>query len=277
MNAFTQLMSAFMRPLPAGRAWRKRLVPLILVVTLAGSSRPHAQEAATLAGTNDLMQAEDATDSVQNGDALTDDSANAGTNVVSETNTVVTAGPDGRTRRQRRRPPTRPSTNRAGNPDSASSTNGTPSSLDYAAFRLIADRNIFDPNRAPRTKRPSSGPPKSSEAFTLVGTMSYEKGEFAFFDGTSSDYKKAVKTNDTIAGYKVESITPDSVKLARNTNVLDLSVGAQMHRQDDGTWARSATSATYAAAPSGTTTSSSATSAADNDVLKKMMMRRDKE
>ena len=75
MNAFTQLMSAFMGPLPARRAWRKRLVPLILALTLAGLSRSHAQEAATLAGTNDLMQAEDATDSVQNGDALTDDSA----------------------------------------------------------------------------------------------------------------------------------------------------------------------------------------------------------
>ena len=60
--------------------------------------------------------------------------------------------------------------------------------------------------------------------------MSYEKGEFAFFEGTSSDYKKAVKTNDTI-GYKVESITPDSVKLAQNTNVLQLAVGAQLHRQ----------------------------------------------
>jgi len=250
---------------------------LILAVTLAGSSRPHAQDAATLAGTNDLMQAEDATDSVQNGDALTDDSANAGTNVVSETNTVITTGPDGRTRRQRRRPPSRALSNRGATSNSGSGTNAGPSALDYAAFRLVVDRNIFDPNRAPRTSRPASGTPKSSEAFTLVGTMSYEKGDFAFFDGTSSDYKKAVKTNDTIAGYKVESITPDSVKLAQNTNVLELAVGAQLRRQDDGKWARSATSATYAAAPSGTTTSSSATSAADNDVLKKMMMRRDKE
>jgi hypothetical protein len=107
--------------------------------------------------------------------------------------------------------------------------------------------------------------------------MSYEKGNFAFFDGTRSDYKKAVKTNDTIAGYKIAAIAADSVKLAQNTNVLELAVGAQLRRRDDGTWARSATSESYAAAPSGTTTSSSATSAADNDVLKKMMMRRDKE
>jgi hypothetical protein len=167
--------------------------------------------------------------------------------------------------------------NRGGNPNSISGTNGGPSSLDYAAFRLVADRNIFDPNRSPRTSRPSGAAPKTSDSFTLVGTMSYEKGDFAFFDGTSADYKKAVRTNDTIAGYKVAAIATDSVKLAQNTNVLELAVGAQLRRRDDGTWARSATSESYAAAPSGTTTSSSATSAADNDVLKKMMMRRDKE
>lgn len=278
MNAFTQPISA-VRPklLPPGHGWLNQLVPLIVALMLAGSSRPQAQETNTLAVTNDLMQADDATDSVQNGDALQDESASLGTNVISDTNPVITIGPDGRTRRRGRRPPSRALANRGGSLSPVSATNGAPSSLDYAAFRLVADRNIFDPNRAPRTSRPTSGPPKTNEAFTLVGTMSYEKGDFAFFDGTSSDYKKAVKTNDTIAGYKVESIAADSVKLARNTNVLELAVGAQLRRQDDGTWARSATSAVYAAAPSGTTTSSSTTSAADNDVLKKMMMRRDKE
>ena len=28
---------------------------------------------------------------------------------------------------------------------------------------------------------------------TLVGTMTYEKGTFAFFDGSSSEYRKALK------------------------------------------------------------------------------------
>jgi hypothetical protein len=248
----------------------------------AGSSSIQAQETNLLAATNELMQAEDATDSGQNGDALQDDQGNAATNVVSDSNLVVTPGPDGRARRQRRKPPTNrsrdPLANRGGNYNSVSGTNGGPSSLDYAAFRIVAERNIFDPNRSPRNGvRPSGAAPKISDAFTLVGTMSYEKGNFAFFDGTKTDYKKAVKTNDTIAGYKVAAIATDSVKLAQNTNILELAVGAQLRRRDDGTWARSATPESYAAAPSGTTTSSSATSAADNDVLKKMMMRRDKE
>ncbi len=282
MNAFTQPNPAVrLRCLHLRRGWLNHLIPLILALMLAGASSIQAQDTNLLAATNELMQAEDATDSGQNADALQDDQGNTATNGVSETNQVITPGPDGRTRRQRRRPPNRPSNalaNRGGNLNSVSGTNGGPSSLDYAAFRLVAERNIFDPNRSPRNNpRPSGAAPKISDAFTLVGTMSYEKGDFAFFDGTRTDYKKAVKTNDTIAGYKVTAIAPDSVKLAQNTNVLELAVGTQLSRRDDGTWARSATSASYAAAPSGTTTSSSATSAADNDVLTKMKMRRDKE
>ena len=66
--------------------------------------------------------------------------------------------------------------------------------------------------------------------------MSYEKGTFAFFDGTSSDYKKALKLTDSIAGYKVTNIAPNSVKLASGTNELELSVGAQLRREEDGPW-----------------------------------------
>ena len=71
---------------------------------------------------------------------------------------------------------------------------------------------------------------------TLVGTMTYEKGTFAFFDGTSSDYKKALKLTDTIAGYKVTTIAPNGVKLASGTNEVELSVGAQLRREEDGPW-----------------------------------------
>ena len=78
--------------------------------------------------------------------------------------------------------------------------------------------------------------PKSFDSLTLVGTMSYEKGTFAFFDGTSSEYKKALKLTDAIAGYKVTNIAPNGVKLASGTNELELSVGAQLRREEDGPW-----------------------------------------
>src|ERR1700683_5299008 len=77
----------------------------------------------------------------------------------------------------------------------------TSSALDLKSFDIITSRNIFDQSRRPRNVRP---PPKITvvDTFTLVGTMSYEKGTFAFFDSNRSEYRKTLKASDTIAGYK---------------------------------------------------------------------------
>jgi hypothetical protein len=282
MNASTH--PNFLRPLSRQSARCLRHVAFAMVMALlAGPSVVAAQETNLLSQTNDVMQADDAgTDAAQSGDSLPEDQASS-TNSVSETNqtTQTTAlGPDGRARRQRRKAaqshPRDTASSRAPKPG-AGDTNSTSSPLAYSAFRLVADRNIFDPNRAPRTTRPGAQPAKATDSFTLVGTLSYEKGEFAFFDGTSSDYKKAVKTNDVIAGYKIAAISNDSVKLEQNTNVVELAVGTQMRRREDGSWTHVAAAESYQPASSGPTASSSAPSAADNDVLMKLKLRREKE
>jgi hypothetical protein len=173
--------------------------------------------------------------------------------------------------------------------NSLAGTYNGPVVLNYAAFQLIVDRNIFDPNRFPRGPGASRvrQAPRSVDSLTLVGTMSYEKGTFAFFDGTSSDYKKALKLTDSIAGYKVTNITPNSVKLASGTNELDLSVGAQLRREEDGPWLLSNQSTSYAAtsgssstnAAAGTTTpgSDTASGGTESDILKRLMQKREKE
>jgi hypothetical protein len=74
------------------------------------------------------------------------------------------------------------------------------------------------------------------DSFGLVGTMSYEKGPFAFFDGTSSEYRKALKRDDGIAGFKVADIEPAYVKLASPSNEIELAVGMEMRREDKGEW-----------------------------------------
>jgi hypothetical protein len=66
--------------------------------------------------------------------------------------------------------------------------------------------------------------------------MSYGKGPFAFFDGSSSDYRKALKPEDSIAGYKVTEIGLKSVKLKSSTNEVELAVGSQLSREDGGDW-----------------------------------------
>src|SRR5438445_33241 len=101
----------------------------------------------------------------------------------------------------------------------AQTTNAPPSPLDFQSFRLITDRNIFDPNRSPRSVtsgRTEGRKPAKTEAFSLVGTMSYEKGDFAFFDGTLSEYRKTLKPGDTIAGYKINAVAADRVQLELN-------------------------------------------------------------
>jgi hypothetical protein len=113
---------------------------------------------------------------------------------------------------------------------------------DFASFKLITDRNIFSPNRTPsrpmryETRSTSTQPTRRGDYFTLVGTMEYEKGAFAFFDGTSSDYRKTLKPRDTIAGYKVTEIAQNFVRLAGETNTLELKVGMQMRHSESGGW-----------------------------------------
>ena len=153
------------------------------------------------------------------------------------------------------------------------------------------DRNIFDPNRYPR--RPSETSvrtaPRTVDSLTLVGTMSYERGTFAFFDGSSSEYKKALKLTDVIAGYKVSHIMPNAVKLAAGTNELELPVGMQLRREEDGPWLLASYSRSYAAAPASTPTNAAATATAsgpnappggveaESDIIKKLMQRREQE
>ena len=166
-------------------------------------------------------------------------------------------------------------------------TNNGLLTLDYSSFKVIVDRNIFDPNRyphqGPNTVRP---PAKSIDFLTLVGTMSYEKGTFAFFDGTSSEYRKALKLSDGIAGYKVTNIAPNGVKLTSGTNVLELGVGAQLRREENGPWLPAGQSASYAATPASTSTNAAATSStgsdsasgsAESDIIKRLMQKREKE
>lgn len=168
-------------------------------------------------------------------------------------------------------------------------TNGALARLDYSAFKVIVDQNIFDPNRYPRKPgepRPRTAP-RTVDSLTLVGTMSYERGAFAFFDGSSSEYKKALKLTDAIAGYKVSNITPNAVKLAAGTNELELPVGMQLRREEDGPWLLASHSGSYAPAPALTPTNAAATATAtgtnapsgsaeaESDIIKKLMQRRE--
>lgn len=127
----------------------------------------------------------------------------------------------------------------------AQTTNGT----DFASFEIISQRNIFNQNRMPHT-RSVQAPPPVVDSFALVGTMSYSKGEFAFFNGSGSEFRKVLQVNGEIANFKVADITPNSVTLTNGTNRVVLNLRMQMRRDDNGHWAVSPELASYASSGS---------------------------
>ena len=284
-----------------GALTRRRYTRSLLIGLLLGCSTVLAQnenadslsnaviEAATSIVSNALVQLSDG--------AITNEVT---TNEVSqsietgwETNAILTNLPSSRqpgpleSRRQwllRQRAGT-PATNDSGRSNAANQTNDTMNSIfrpakpEFATFKLINERNIFDPSRSPRRRPGSQSATKVADSFSLVGLMSYEKGTFAFFNGNHSEYTKAVKLNDSIAGFKVLRIDPDSVSLIAGTNRVELRVGMQLRREEGGDWIASSQSEVYAAnsSPSTTTHSDSTSSAPDNDILERLRKKREQE
>lgn len=163
---------------------------------------------------------------------------------------------------------------------SAQSTNSD-SGPSFESFNIISQRNIFDPNRRgirpPRPYVESHNP----DVLALVGTMSYPKGKFAFFDGTKSDYKKVLEPGATIAGYTIKDITPKEVTLAANGKDLTLKVGSQM-RKEGNDWKPSDQTDMPSTSDTNTGSSGSASdqsmpsgaNPAANDIIKRLMEQR---
>ena len=175
-----------------------------------------------------------------------------------------------------------------------------PGPTDYSAFsRFVTDRNIFDPNRQPhytstrtQTTRPRTRS-ASTPTFTLVGTMAYEKGFFAFFSGNDTELKKVLIVSEKIADYTVTEIAAGRarIKSADGKQKLELKVGDVMH-QEAGGWQFSGSAEIPPGAPSsetgtaaGTAGNSSASSTpsvpvaagAQSEILKRLMEKRAKE
>ncbi len=129
-----------------------------------------------------------------------------------------------------------PETNSAPNAPAPSGGESPPSRQDESAFRIVSERNIFDANRSGGQVRLSSRRAPRVESFTLVGTLAYEKGAFAFFEGSSSELTKVLKSEGVIAGHKLVDILADGVKLEADGKTMDLAVGSAMRREDEGAW-----------------------------------------
>jgi hypothetical protein len=159
-----------------------------------------------------------------------------------------------------------------------------PARTELSSFKIIEDRNIFNANRSGRQNRanPDARKPVKIDIFKLVGSMTYDNGSHAFFDGSSSAYRKAIKANEKIAGFKVCGITLSSVQLEDGDKRIELRIGSEMRREDEGEWKLIAASASTSSFDSSSSaTASDSTNAGSggeaSDILKRLMQQREQE
>lgn len=160
----------------------------------------------------------------------------------------------------------------------------TNSPVDFPSFKIVYERNIFNPNRRAGSARGrvevAEKPPKV-DSFTLVGTLLDEGQLVAFFTGTESAYRKAVKVDKTIAGFRLAEVTYQGVKLCLSNRVVELPVGRRMTREEEGEWQLAIGSLASVSSGSSekekTTEDKSTGDAAVDAILKKLMEKREKE
>jgi hypothetical protein len=173
-------------------------------------------------------------------------------------------------------------------PAFAQETNVAPAT-GFSAFRVISQRNIFNQSRRGVVQSRTRVRQTVVEAFSLVGTMSYAKGSFAFFESNNSEFQKVIEPGETIAGHKLIAIYPNGATLEAGGKLVVLQVGAQMRREDRGAWysawgATLPSTATGGGEESGGNVSStpseappSAANGEANEVLRKLMQLREQE
>lgn len=125
-------------------------------------------------------------------------------------------------------------------PASAARSNAAPEAprdpSSYDAYRVIADRNIFNPNRT-RARGPEEVPPKV-DTIALVGIVHDDGKTFAVFDSPDESYRKALKVGEQIAGFAVAKIADDHIELSKGENEKPFTfrMSQQLRRVENGEW-----------------------------------------
>lgn len=150
---------------------------------------------------------------------------------------------------------------------------------EFEPFRIIVDRNIFNPSRTGRARVTEEGPQVKVEQFALVGTMESEKGRVAFFDGGDAAYRKVARVGDSFAGFTVKDISANSVELAAGDKSLPLQVNQQARRAEGGEWRVSAREPVRVEAGTGTPSAAVAPTVPANasEALRRLMEQRQKQ
>jgi len=173
-----------------------------------------------------------------------------------------------------------PAANAAATPASAAAkASPTAAKGSFDSFRLIGDRNIFDPNRRSRSARSASNepPPPTGDTIAFVGTMDYDKGIFAFFDSSDARYRKVLPEGGALAEFVVKHVEARSVDLTRDGKVTTLQITQQLHRPDGGDWAVTGASPAPTVSTAAEGAATPVIPADASDILKRLMEQRQKQ
>lgn len=106
---------------------------------------------------------------------------------------------------------------------------------EFEAFRLIADRNIFNPNRT-RARGPEEAPPKV-DTVALVGIVHDDGKIVAVFDSPDESFRKALQVGEKIADYSVTTIAEDHIELTgKDGKAFPFRMSQQLRRVEGGEW-----------------------------------------
>lgn len=155
----------------------------------------------------------------------------------------------------------------------------------FESFRLITERNIFNPNRTVRRAPVPEEVVPRVEVISLVGTMNSDRGLVAFFDGSEAALRKTLKTGESVGPFKVTRIATEGVEVEREGQSLPIRVGQQLRKPEGGEWSvvggvagpTDASSRTPATAARPDPTAAPAIPADADEVTRRLMERRQKQ
>jgi hypothetical protein len=106
----------------------------------------------------------------------------------------------------------------------------------FDAFKVIVEHNIFANGPTRRLAGIEASPKPPPESLVLFGTMSFDKGTFAFFDGSNPAFKKELRLGDKIGDLVVTEIGLERVRLKAGELEFQLPVGSRLVREAGGQW-----------------------------------------
>lgn len=155
----------------------------------------------------------------------------------------------------------------------------------FAAYEIIAQRNVFNPNRSASKKNDDGDKPEPTPApptVDLLGTWVTDRQAVAFIEGADANLNGAPGVGDRVAGWTIGAIDTEKVVLEKEEQKISWPVGRRLERGEGGEWKLAGAASPHAKTSSSSTGSSSASSRADDnagsdDMLKLMRERRQRE